>query len=53
MIGQLLNVEQLAEGLTGKPKYSEIICTSDSVHHKFHMTPPGIKPRTPLWGAGD
>jgi hypothetical protein len=34
--------------MAGKPKYSE-----KTLHHKFHMTLPGLKPVPPWWEAGD
>jgi hypothetical protein len=41
------------EWVEGKPKYSKIACHSGAVHHRSHMSGPGLEPEHPRWEAGD
>jgi hypothetical protein len=41
------------EDWQGKSKYSEKTCPNHFVHHKSHLTRPGIEPGPPRWEASD
>jgi hypothetical protein len=50
----MMGVEQLLECLAGETEVlGEYLFHCRFVHHKSHMTWPGIEPGLPLWEDGD
>jgi hypothetical protein len=49
-----MSVEQIVEYLEGETKaLRENLPQCCFIHHKYHMTRPGLEPRPPQWEAND
>jgi hypothetical protein len=50
----IMNVEQSVKCLAGETKvFVKYLPQYRFIHHKSHMTSPGLEPRPLLWEAGD